>query len=154
MEPLHQIVAGLVLVVAAIGWAYSIHIAKYIKRANHFQLNFQYGAVMMMFAGCLFPYTSEPARERVSNFWGALLWHGLPLACGQAFFAYSLTITRKAGITSMMGFPGVIMSYIVGIVKYGEHLNMICLSGTGLVIWGVYKIVIKPPEALETLPIQ
>jgi len=42
----------------------------------------------------------------------------LPLAIGQAFFSHALTITKKFGIMTMIGFIGIVLGYFIKIFRY------------------------------------
>jgi hypothetical protein len=44
----------------------------------------------------------------------------MPLAIGQAFFSYALTITKKLGVMTMIGFIGIVMGYFIKIFRYNE----------------------------------
>jgi hypothetical protein len=67
---------------------------------------------------------------------------GIPIAIAQSLFSYSLLICKSSGIVTMMNFLGVVLGYFVSIFRYGEKINMICLSGTILVLVGIYRILI------------
>lgn len=43
----------------------------------------------------------------------------------------------------MFMFVGVIVGYLVSILKYNEAINPICTAGAALIIFGLSKIVLK-----------
>lgn len=53
-----QLLVSVILIVATLGWAYAIVIVKKVRNSTHYHLNFQYGYMMIMSAGCLYPNTS------------------------------------------------------------------------------------------------
>lgn len=73
----------------------------------------------------------------------SLIYQGLPLAIGQTFFSNALKLTKNHGVTTMVGFIGVILGYIVKIFRYKEELNVICLVGSILIMVGVSRISFK-----------
>lgn len=138
-----QLFVCIVLVVATVGWAYSIVIVKQVKNSTHYHLNFQLGYMLIMSAGCLYPNTQVPQELRVSSFLMSLLLQGLPLAIGQTFFSNALKLTKNHGITTMVGFIGVILGYLVKVFRYKEEINIICVMGSVLIMWGVSKVALK-----------
>jgi drug/metabolite transporter (DMT)-like permease len=138
-----QIIASLTLIIATVGWAYSIVIVKQAKNATHYHLNFQYGYLMVMSAGCFYYQTSVPEPFRLEAFLWSLLYQGLPLAIGQTFFSNALKLTKNHGITTMVGFIGVILGYFVKVLRYKEDINYICLFGSILIMFGVGKVALK-----------
>lgn len=138
-----QLVVCIILILAIAGWAYSIVLVKAIKNATHYQMNLQYGAMMIMFAGCVYPNTVVEETVRLKSFLLSLLLQGLPLAIAQALFSHSMIITKKLGVMTMNGFLCVVISYLLKIFRYHQTINWICLLGTILILCGIYRIVIK-----------
>lgn len=113
-----QLAVSVVLILATVGWAYSIVIVKKIKNGTHYHMNFQYGYLMLMAAGCLYPNTKVPQNFKLEGFLMSLVFQGLPLAIGQTFFSNALRLTKNHGITTMVGFIGVILGYFVKVFRY------------------------------------
>lgn len=109
---------SLLLLICTCGWAYAIILVKRVKGATHYQLNCHLGIVLMGAAGCFYPWTSVKVEERLSAFGYGLLFQGLPLAFGQAFFSHALTLTKNYGIMTMVGFLGVVIGYCLKIFRY------------------------------------
>jgi drug/metabolite transporter (DMT)-like permease len=115
-----QLAASLVLILATVGWAFSIVIVKKVQHATHYHLNFQYSYILIMAAGCLYPKTEVMPEFKVEAFLLSLIYQGLPLAIGQSFFSNALKLTKNHGITTMVGFIGVILGYLVKVFRYKE----------------------------------
>jgi len=113
-----QLIVSLILILATVGWAYSIVIVKKVKNSTHYHLNFQYGYMMIMAAGCFYQNTVVPNEFKLEAFLWSLLYQGLPLAIGQTFFSNALKLTKNHGITTMVGFIGVILGYFVKVFRY------------------------------------
>jgi hypothetical protein len=109
---------SLILIIATVGWAYSIVTVKRIKNSTHYHINFQYGYLMVMSAGCLYPNTSVAEEFKLESFLLSLVYQGLPLAIGQTFFSNALKMTKNHGITTMVGFIGVVLGYVVKVFRY------------------------------------
>ncbi len=109
---------SVVLIIATVGWAYSIVAVKKVKNSTHYHLNFQYGYLMIMSAGCLYPNTSIKEDFKLEAFLLSLIYQGLPLAIGQTFFSNALKLTKNHGVTTMVGFIGVVLGYLVKIFRY------------------------------------
>jgi drug/metabolite transporter (DMT)-like permease len=138
-----QLLVSAVLLLATVGWAYSIVIVKKIKNSTHYHLNFQYGYLIIMASGCLYQNTEVASELKLEAFLWSLLYQGLPLAIGQTFFSNAVKLTKNHGITTMVGFIGVILGYLVKVFRYKEELNLVCLFGSAMIMFGVFKIAIK-----------
>lgn len=138
-----QLLVSVVLILSTFGWAVSIVIVKKVRNSTHYHLNFQYGYMMVMAAGLLYQNTQVSDDFKLEAFLWSLLYQGLPLAVGQTFFSNALRLTKNHGITTMVGFIGVILGYLVKIFRYKEELNMVCVIGSVLIMLGVSRVAFK-----------
>lgn len=138
-----QLLASVGLILSTFGWAVSIVIVKKIKNSTHYHLNFQYGYMMVMAAGTLYQNTGVAEEFKMEAFLRSLLYQGLPLAVGQTFFSNALRLTKNHGITTMVGFIGVILGYLVKIFRYKEELNLVCVMGSIMIMFGVSRVAFK-----------
>jgi hypothetical protein len=83
----------------------------------HYQANFNFGVILMIFAGVLYPFSTTSLDW--DQFIFCILFQSLPLALCQAFFMSALLISKKTGIISMVGYVGVAFSYFISIIRYG-----------------------------------
>lgn len=72
-----------------------------------------------------------------------LLYQGITIAIAQAFFMAALLLSKKSGPITMVGFVGVIISYLISVLRYNEPLSLFCVLGALLALIGIYKTVIK-----------
>jgi len=72
----------------------------------------------MGFSGCLYPLTTVKQEFRLSSFLWSILYQGIPLSFAQLFFSYGLTITKNFGIMTMIGFIGVVLGYLLKVLRY------------------------------------
>lgn len=72
-----------------------------------------------------------------------MLYQGLVIAVAQAFFMGALLLSKKSGPITMIGFVGVIISYLISVLRYHEPLSLFCVIGAFCALIGIYKTVIK-----------
>lgn len=71
----------------------------------------------------------------------SLLYTGLVGAIGQFFFIAGLQIAKSTGSGAIIGFISVIIGYFVSIFRYNEEINPLCVIGSLLVLYGIYKAI-------------
>jgi drug/metabolite transporter (DMT)-like permease len=118
MNPYYQLLYSVILVAVCLFWAGSIVLVKRIKQVNHYQLNFQLGAFLVIAGGFLYPQTVINQEFRLSSFINSLLFQGLPLAAAQAFYSYAIMTTKNLGVLTVMNFGNVFLSYFLKIFRY------------------------------------
>ena len=134
------------LIVITIAQAYSVLIVRKIDKSkiSHYELNLHFGYVSIFMSGIFYQFSPDNAFNFDFIFFiKCLVYSGLIMALAQAFFMQALYITKNFGIVMMVGFIGLLYSYFLSVFRYGESLNMICIIGTVMVIYGVSRIVLK-----------
>lgn len=135
---------GLLLSCLTFGWASAIILVRYVKCRKVAELNMNFGLIMTLASGVVYifyPHNSFEGQPWL--FAKCMLIQGVLLALAQHFFMLALVLTSRSGITTMVGFVGMVFSYFLSVWRYSEPLNGICVGGAALVIFGVYLIVIK-----------
>lgn len=64
---------------------------------------------------------SDPENVIKNNpilFGKCLLYQGVVIAIAQAFFMGALLLSKKSGPITMIGFVGVVISYIISVLRY------------------------------------
>lgn len=72
-----------------------------------------------------------------------LLYQGIIIAIAQAFFMGALLLSKKSGPITMIGFVGVVISYMISVLRYHEPLSAFCVIGATCALIGIYKTVIR-----------
>lgn len=65
------------------------------------------------------------------------------MAISQILFIGAIKMTQNTGVVTMLVFVGVIVGYIISVFRYNEQVNIICVIGAGLIVYGLKKILIK-----------
>ena len=71
------------------------------------------------------------------------------MAISQIIFIGAITITRNTGVLTMFMFVGVIVGYLISVLRYNEEINPICTIGSILIIIGLSKIVLKEKTSVK-----
>jgi hypothetical protein len=61
----------------------------------------------------------------------------------QTFFVVALLLSKRSGPITMIGFVGVIASYVVSVHRYHEPLSLFCVAGAICALIGIYKTVMN-----------
>ena len=138
-------IAALVMMILTVCWAFGLTITRQVTGTSTSKSNFNFAYIMIFLAAILYQMnsTTQALHGNIFLMVKCLLFQGIPLAIGQFFMMHALLLTQKTGIMSMIGFTGLAFSYFLSIVRYGEEVNWICLSGTIFVLVGVAFIVMK-----------
>ena len=76
-------------------WAWGVLIVRKIKKISTWEINFNFGYILTIFSGLFYQFGEEGKdfEFNILLFLKCLLFQGLPLAFGQIFFMYALTLT-------------------------------------------------------------
>lgn len=72
------------------------------------------------------------------------------MVLGQICFIGSVTMIQNTGVLTMLGFISVILGYFVSVFKYKEQINIFCIIGAILILFGLGKILLKDNEQKST----
>lgn len=61
----------------------------------------------------------------------------------------SIKMTRNTGVVSMLYFNSILVSYLVGLLRYGETPNMVMNLGVGLLAVGLYQTLFNSRDGVE-----
>jgi drug/metabolite transporter (DMT)-like permease len=128
--------------IAQVAWAYAQVITKKAKGVNSIQINIHLGIYILLSAGLMYPQFVDNPLPPTTIITGIFLG-GLPMAISQIIFIGATTITKNTGVLTMFMFVGVIVAYIVSVVRYNEQINPVCFVGSILIVTGLSKVVLK-----------
>ena len=67
---------------------------------------------------------------------------GIPITMGQIFFIGATLMTKNTGLLTMFSFVSVIYGYLISVLKYHEQINIVCIIGALLIVFGLGKILL------------
>jgi drug/metabolite transporter (DMT)-like permease len=137
-DPYIKLAAGIAFILVNLSRAYALCITKQMRNVNGLQLSFYVGFILLFECGLLYPsYVSE--RTSISDMLWSVVFCAIPQNIVQILFLSALVLSKNTGITNLMGFLSIAVSYFVSLVRYNERLNKICLVGVGLICYGIVK---------------
>lgn len=101
------------------GWACAQIMVRQVANKNHFAINFNFGIILTSISA--FSFMSDPENVIKNNpilFGKCLLYQGVVIAIAQAFFMGALLLSKRSGPITMIGFVGVVISYIISVLRY------------------------------------
>ena len=85
---------AIILIVMQVGWGYAAVIVRYIKNTTPYQANFNFGIILLIMTGLVFPYnTIDSFRNNYYFFIKTFFISGLTLAVSQLCFMKALLLT-------------------------------------------------------------
>ena len=79
----------------------------------------------------------------------AVLLMGVPVTLGLLGFAAALLMSTSYGTLTPFMFTAILFSYLVSVLRYGEHINLIGVAGAAAIVVGIVLIVRnKDPDIL------
>ena len=110
---------AIILIMMELAWAYAAVIVRHMEKITHYEANFNFGLILSILTGLMLPYNIENSfRKDYLLFLKSFIISGLVLALSQACFMEALLLTEKKGMIAMIGFLGVVFSYLLSIVRY------------------------------------
>jgi uncharacterized membrane protein len=70
-----------------------------------------------------------------------ILFTGLPTSLGAICHITALTITKNYAVVTPFMFSGIVLGYLVSILRYNEKINFICLLGSLGIVIGIITIL-------------
>lgn len=74
------------------------------------------------------------------------MFTGIPLLVEQWLVICAYTMTKKAGIVSMIYCNAIVVGYVIGVFRYNEKPNMVMNMGILLLAAGLYQAIFNSGE--------
>lgn len=139
---LTRALVAVIMIILTFGWASAQILVREVSNKNHLVINFNFGIILTVFSSLL--AIANPDKIVANNgtlFAQCILCQGLLIALAQAFFMSALLLSKKSGPITMVGFVGVIISYLISVFRYQEPLSIICVVGAALALVGIFRTV-------------
>lgn len=146
-DPMVMLLVSALLLLFVVFWAYAILIT---KKNEHHIVEVVYHQALFGIIGTSVGYQFLEVRTSPEIFTRSFLWIGCVLGGGFTMFNIGLSLSENTGVCSILSQFTVIIGYGYSVFRYGEPLNAICILGTILMVYGVFKVIFKkaPPPAL------
>lgn len=66
-----------------------------------------------------------------------LIFCGTPMAIGNILYIHALTINKNTGLATICISSGVVVGYLISVLRYSESINFICLAGSLCIVGGL-----------------
>lgn len=130
-------------------WGYGVYVTNGIK-ASPFQVNFLFGLKLYLLSSFMYPVLIQNGQQiDVTIFYKGFLWTGVLFAFSEIFFVCGIMLSKNISLTIMLGSFTIVFAYFVGVVRYGEDLNPFCLTGSAVMVFGLYKMLFKDQNNIQ-----
>ncbi len=99
-------------------------------------------------------YQFLTVRTPLNIFAPSFIWIGLVLGGGFTMFNIGLSLSENTSVCSMLSQFTVIIGYGYSVFRYGEPLNIVCILGTILLVYGVFSVIFKKTDPPKTPALQ
>jgi drug/metabolite transporter (DMT)-like permease len=113
-------------------------VAKAVTNINGLEMSFHLGLGLAVASSLAYPVFVRNQLPIEDMLWG-IVYSGIPQNIVQILFVSAIVLSKNTGITNLMCFLSIAVSYFVSLFRYGERLNEICLAGVILIFFGIFK---------------
>ena len=121
-----------------IGMGLGFSLTKSIKfHKSGFEANSLFGLTLMGVAGIGVMLEEEREVKSIETYILAYLFTAVPATLATHLFSKGVAMTKNGGIASMSMTISVLLSYFVAILRYGEIINPIAITGSIFIVIGI-----------------
>jgi drug/metabolite transporter (DMT)-like permease len=143
-DPSMLVLAALAMTATMFVHGYGVCVTKKLRESNSIHVNYFQGIIILLVSALLAPFAFNNPNYHKPDMYDsllALLFSGLPMCIGQLCFVGSLFLTHNYGMLTPFMFTSIIWGYLVSIFRYGEAVNLVCLTGSIAIVVGIVSIV-------------
>ncbi len=127
-----------ILVLNVIMWSAGLRITHKII-FDPYQIIFHFGLTNFIFNSVVYLTTAEHLSAAI--WFKSLFYTGFILCLAELFFTMALKYAPTLGITVLLGFVTVPISYFISNFRYSEDVNVICALGGVMVFSGILLVM-------------
>ena len=127
---------GVELLIANVGYGFSMVLTKKLKQLDTFQILYHLGIMGILGCGLIYCGSGQYKLTMEKLVLGCLL-SGIPNVLSVLLMITALKMTRHSGVLTIVDFSKVVLGYMVSMLVYNEGQNPVCMVGVGLVVIGV-----------------
>lgn len=139
-----ELVAGLSLAITQFIHGLGVVTTKKMKNTSTLHVTYFVGIMLLLVNALMMSMVSKGAAYHwptIGELWEGVLFSGLPLTFGMLGFNGAVTLSHRYGLVAPFQFAAIIVGYFVSVVRYGEPVNLFCVTGTIAIVVGVIYLL-------------
>jgi hypothetical protein len=105
-------------------------------------VSYHLGIVFIFMTGITYCSGYIPTLEPSTIIY-TILSSGIVAAGCQILYISAVNLTKNTGILTISNFLSILTSYFISFFQYEEPINIICVAGLGIIVYGVWTVVFK-----------